>query len=255
MNGKNVNLPEDSNSLQGFAVINELHEAYPNSKKKKWPWVVIVLCLLLLLAFLVGIPWYLEAKGSEKFPQTLAGQVPVESRPTPQPEKALALPQVQTLEELVANSGLVVLGEVVGYSERFTLRSADGGEAEFAEYYVQVGSFLRGWDERDVIPVRTELALASLEKGRYLLFLYEPVGNDTGFETGEGGYYRLTAEQEGAFLRDDSQTPPAYRCTEQGLEMGGVISEMTAQIKAADEAFPYVPAEKPAGRGFAQLVK
>ena len=87
MNGKNVNLPEDSNSLQGFAVIHELHEAYPNSKTKKWPWVVIVLCLLLLLTFLVGIPWYLEARETEKFPQTLAGQVHVESRPTPQPEK------------------------------------------------------------------------------------------------------------------------------------------------------------------------
>ena len=64
----NTGLPEDSGTLRGFAVVNELREAYPDAKKSKWPWVVIVLCLLLFGAFVFGLPAYVQWKQSQEPP-------------------------------------------------------------------------------------------------------------------------------------------------------------------------------------------
>lgn len=54
--------PQDSSTLKGLGVLNELHQAYPNSKKVKWPWVIILFCVLLFCFFLVFIPAYSKWK-------------------------------------------------------------------------------------------------------------------------------------------------------------------------------------------------
>ena len=119
-----------------------------------------------------------------------------------------------SLQEIMDESDLVVMGFLLEQSPGFQVRSTDGEVSTFTNYFFQVTDTYRGEAPGDVITLREEGGTVGqvktvvaddydfAEQQAYLLFLQRPRAGDT-FAT-QGDYYTLTGGWQGVYPAGDT---------------------------------------------------
>lgn len=164
-----------------------------------------------------------------------------------------------SLQEIMDESDLVVMGFLLEQSPGFQVRSTDGEVSTFTNYFFQVTDTYRGEAPGDVITLREEGGTVDqvktvvadsydfAEQQAYLLFLQRPRAGDT-FAT-QGDYYTLVGGAEGVYpigylpisLRSDYSLP-MYNSQGQGTMMEDA---MLAAIQQTNQQTPVAQGEAP----------
>ena len=164
-----------------------------------------------------------------------------------------------SLQEIMNESDLVVMGFLLEQSPGFQVKSTDGEVSTFTNYFFQVTDTYRGEAPGDVITLREEGGTVEqvktvvadsydfAEQQAYLLFLQRPRAGDT-FAT-QGDYYTLVGGAEGVYpigylpisLRSDYSLP-MYNSQDQGTMMEDA---MLAAIQQTNQQTPVAQGEAP----------
>ena len=164
-----------------------------------------------------------------------------------------------SLQEIMDESDLVVMGFLLEQSPGFQVKSTDGEVSTFTNYFFQVTDTYRGEAPGDVITFRAEGGTVEqvktvvqdscpfVEEQSYLLFLRRPQAGDT-FAT-QGDYYTLVGGAEGVYpvgylpisLRSDYSLP-MYNSQDQGTMMEDA---MLAAIQQTNQQTPVAQGEAP----------
>ena len=161
-----------------------------------------------------------------------------------------------SLQEIMNESDLVVMGFLLEQSPGFQVKSTDGEVSTFTNYFFQVTDTYRGEAPGDVITLREEGG--TVEQGKtvvaddydfaeqqaYLLFLQRPRVGDT-FAT-QGDYYTLTGGWQGVYPAGDT---PVLRSVPMPLRNGhdeAVLStdELLAELEGMEAPQPAPGPEK-----------
>lgn len=164
-----------------------------------------------------------------------------------------------SLQDIMDESDLVVMGFLLEQSPGFQVKSTDGEVSTFTNYFFQVTDTYRGEAPGDVITLREEGGTVEqvktvvqdscpfVEEQSYLLFLRRPQAGDT-FAT-QGDYYTLVGGAEGVYpigylpisLRSDYSLP-MYNSQDQGTMMEDA---MLAAIQQTNQQTPVAQGEAP----------
>lgn len=161
-----------------------------------------------------------------------------------------------SLQEIMDESDLVVMGFLLEQSPGFQVRSTDGEVSTFTNYFFQVTDTYRGEAPGDVITLREEGGTVGqvktvvaddydfAEQQAYLLFLQRPRAGDT-FAT-QGDYYTLTGGWQGVYPAGDT---PVLRSVPMPLRNGhdeAVLStdELLAELEGMEAPQPAPGPEK-----------
>lgn len=161
-----------------------------------------------------------------------------------------------SLQEIMDESDLVVMGFLLEQSPGFQVRSTDGEVSTFTNYFFQVTDTYRGEAPGDVITLREEGGTVEqvktvvqdscpfVEEQSYLLFLRRPQAGDT-FAT-QGDYYTLTGGWQGVYPAGDT---PVLRSVPMPLRNGhdeAVLStdELLAELEGMEAPQPAPGPEK-----------
>ena len=161
-----------------------------------------------------------------------------------------------SLQEIMDESDLVVMGFLLEQSPGFQVKSTDGEVSTFTNYFFQVTDTYRGEAPGDVITLREEGGTVGqvktvvadsydfAEQQAYLLFLQRPRAGDT-FAT-QGDYYTLTGGWQGVYPAGDT---PVLRSVPMPLRNGhdeAVLStdELLAELEGMEAPQPAPGPEK-----------
>ena len=164
-----------------------------------------------------------------------------------------------SLQDIMDESDLVVMGFLLEQSPGFQVKSTDGEVSTFTNYFFQVTDTYRGEAPGDVITLREEGGTVDqvktvvqdscpfVEEQSYLLFLRRPQAGDA-FAT-QGDYYTLVGGAEGVYpigylpisLRSDYSLP-MYNSQDQGTMMEDA---MLAAIQQTNQQTPVAQGEAP----------
>ena len=161
-----------------------------------------------------------------------------------------------SLQDIMDESDLVVMGFLLEQSPGFQVRSTDGEVSTFTNYFFQVTDTYRGEAPGDVITLREEGGTVEqvktvvadgydfAEQQAYLLFLQRPRAGDT-FAT-QGDYYTLTGGWQGVYPAGDT---PVLRSVPMPLRNGhdeAVLStdELLAELEGMEAPQPAPGPEK-----------
>lgn len=161
-----------------------------------------------------------------------------------------------SLQEIMNESDLVVMGFLLEQSPGFQVKSTDGEVSTFTNYFFQVTDTYRGEAPGDVITLREEGGTVDqvktvvadsydfAEQQAYLLFLQRPRAGDT-FAT-QGDYYTLTGGWQGVYPAGDT---PVLRSVPMPLRNGhdeAVLStdELLAELEGMEAPQPAPGPEK-----------
>lgn len=164
-----------------------------------------------------------------------------------------------SLQDIMDESDLVVMGFLLEQSPGFQVKSTDGEVSTFTNYFFQVTDTYRGEAPEDVITLREEGGTVDqvktvvqdscpfVEEQSYLLFLRRPQAGDA-FAT-QGDYYTLVGGAEGVYpigylpisLRSDYSLP-MYNSQDQGTMMEDA---MLAAIQQTNQQTPVAQGEAP----------
>lgn len=161
-----------------------------------------------------------------------------------------------SLQDIMDESDLVVMGFLLEQSPGFQVKSTDGEVSTFTNYFFQVTDTYRGEAPGDVITLREEGGTVDqvktvvadsydfAEQQAYLLFLQRPRAGDT-FAT-QGDYYTLTGGWQGVYPAGDT---PVLRSVPMPLRNGhdeAVLStdELLAELEGMEAPQPAPGPEK-----------
>lgn len=161
-----------------------------------------------------------------------------------------------SLQDIMDESDLVVMGFLLEQSPGFQVKSTDGEVSTFTNYFFQVTDTYRGEAPGDVITLREEGGTVDqvktvvqdscpfVEEQSYLLFLRRPQAGDT-FAT-QGDYYTLTGGWQGVYPAGDT---PVLRSVPMPLRNGhdeAVLStdELLAELEGMEAPQPAPGPEK-----------
>lgn len=164
-----------------------------------------------------------------------------------------------SLQEIMDESDLVVMGFLLEQSPGFQVKSTGGEVSTFTNYFFQVTDTYRGQAPGDVITLREEGGTVDqvktvvqdscpfVEEQSYLLFLRRPQAGDT-FAT-QGDYYTLVGGAEGVYpvgylptSLDGGVPLPMYNSQGQGTMMEDA---MLAAIQQTNQQTPVAQGEAP----------
>ena len=166
-----------------------------------------------------------------------------------------------SLQEIMDESDLVVMGFLLEQSPGFQVRSTDGEVSTFTNYFFQVTDTYRGEAPGDVITLREEGGTVGqvktvvaddydfAEQQAYLLFLQRPRAGDT-FAT-QGDYYTLTGGWQGVYPAGDT---PVLRSVPMPLRNGHDEATLSTDELLAELEGMEAPQPAPGPEKYAKLL-
>ena len=166
-----------------------------------------------------------------------------------------------SLQDIMDESDLVVMGFLLEQSPGFQVKSTDGEVSTFTNYFFQVTDTYRGEAPGDVITLREEGGTVEqvktvvadsydfAEQQAYLLFLQRPRAGDT-FAT-QGDYYTLTGGWQGVYPAGDT---PVLRSVPMPLRNGHDEATLSTDELLAELEGMEAPQPAPGPEKYAKLL-
>lgn len=166
-----------------------------------------------------------------------------------------------SLQDIMDESDLVVMGFLLEQSPGFQVKSTDGEVSTFTNYFFQVTDTYRGEAPEDVITLREEGGTVEqvktvvadsydfAEQQAYLLFLQRPQAGDT-FAT-QGDYYTLTGGWQGVYPAGDT---PVLRSVPMPLRNGHDEATLSTDELLAELEGMEAPQPAPGPEKYAKLL-
>lgn len=166
-----------------------------------------------------------------------------------------------SLQDIMDESDLVVMGFLLEQSPGFQVKSTDGEVSTFTNYFFQVTDTYRGEAPGDVITLREEGGTVDqvktvvqdscpfVEEQSYLLFLRRPQAGDT-FAT-QGDYYTLTGGWQGVYPAGDT---PVLRSVPMPLRNGHDEATLSTDELLAELEGMEAPQPAPGPEKYAKLL-